>query len=201
MKVNNASTLTQVAEQRTPTRIRDIVVNSASNKAYALLGGREVNVVEGINTATAVFSGQEPVDAAVNPTTGRECLSNSNSASVSVIVGSVSAPVRNDFNGDSFPDVLAHDFSGVLWLYPGNGPGGWLQRGQVGQGWNAMTAMIAPGDFNGDSKADLVARDSAGTMWLYLGNGKAVGSRASKWGRDGRHERNRTHQLLRRRLW
>lgn len=170
--VIDASTLTQTAELRTPTRIRDIVVNSASNKAYALLGGRGVTVVDGDNTATALFSGQEPSDAAVNPTTGRVYVSNSNSASVSVIDGSVAAPVRNDFNGDSFPDVLARDASGVLWLYPGNGSGGWLQRVQVGQGWNVMTAMIAPGDFNGDSNADLLARDTAGTMWLYPGNGK-----------------------------
>ncbi|MFK0002133.1 S8 family peptidase, partial [Paenarthrobacter sp. NPDC090522] len=31
-----------------------------------------------------------------------------------------------DFNGDGNSDVLARDTNGVLWLYPGNGSGGWL---------------------------------------------------------------------------
>ncbi|WP_374956263.1 FG-GAP repeat domain-containing protein [Arthrobacter sp. MYb23] len=47
-----------------------------------------------------------------------------------------------DFNGDGHSDVLARDTSGTLWLYPGNGTGGWLSRVQAGQGWNAMTAVL-----------------------------------------------------------
>jgi hypothetical protein len=47
-----------------------------------------------------------------------------------------------DFNGDARPDVLARDSSGNLWLYPGNGAGGWLTRSRVGQGWSGYT--LAP---------------------------------------------------------
>lgn len=76
-----------------------------------------------------------------------------------------------DFNGDGKSDVLARDTNGVLWLYPGNGSGGWLPAKQVGSGWNVMTAIEASGDFNGDGKADVIARDSKGVLWLYPGNG------------------------------
>ncbi|MGO4435931.1 YncE family protein, partial [Paenarthrobacter sp. RAF9] len=118
VQVIDPATKTQVAQLRTPTRIRDILVNSAGNKAYALLSGRGVTVVDGDNRFSAVFSGQDPLDAAVNPNTGKVYVSNNGSASVSVIDGSVAAPPRNDFNSDSFADVLARDLSGALWLYP-----------------------------------------------------------------------------------
>ncbi|MFF1831767.1 S8 family serine peptidase [Paenarthrobacter sp. NPDC058040] len=76
-----------------------------------------------------------------------------------------------DFNGDGKSDVLARDTNGVLWLYPGNGAGGWLPAKQVGSGWNVMTAIESVGDFNGDGKADVIARDTKGVLWLYPGNG------------------------------
>ncbi|WP_353712890.1 S8 family serine peptidase [Arthrobacter sp. K5] len=76
-----------------------------------------------------------------------------------------------DFNGDGKADVLARENSGFLWLYPGNGSGGWLARKQVGSGWNGFTSLVAPGDFNGDRRADVLARDTTGGMWLYPGNG------------------------------
>ncbi|MFP3461270.1 S8 family serine peptidase [Arthrobacter globiformis] len=76
-----------------------------------------------------------------------------------------------DFNGDGKADVLARENSGILWLYPGNGAGGWLARKQVGSGWNGFTLLVAPGDFNGDRRADVLARDASGAMWLYPGNG------------------------------
>ncbi|MHA7142246.1 FG-GAP repeat domain-containing protein [Arthrobacter sp. Sr33] len=77
-----------------------------------------------------------------------------------------------DFNGDGRVDLLARDkANGYLWLYPGNGTGGWLPRSRVGHGWNSMTAVMSPGDFNGDRTADVLARDSRGILWLYPGNG------------------------------
>jgi hypothetical protein len=79
--------------------------------------------------------------------------------------------VWKDFNTDGKSDVLARDSSGALWLYPGNGTGGWLSRSVVGSGWNVMTAILSPGDFNGDGTADVLARDSSGNLWLYPGNG------------------------------
>jgi serine protease len=77
-----------------------------------------------------------------------------------------------DLNGDRKSDVLARDNSGALWLYPGNGSGGWLARVKSGTGWNGMTAIIAPGDFNGDGRADVLARDGSGALWLFPGNGR-----------------------------
>ncbi len=77
-----------------------------------------------------------------------------------------------DVNGDGTADVLARQAStGDLWLYPGNGRGGWLPRARVGAGWNSMTALDSPGDFNGDRTPDVLARDAAGTLWLYARNG------------------------------
>ncbi len=76
-----------------------------------------------------------------------------------------------DFDGDGKSDVLARDSGGVLWLYPGNGSGGWLAARKVGAGWNAMTSIESPGDFNGDGKMDVIARDANGLLWLYPGNG------------------------------
>jgi hypothetical protein len=51
-----------------------------------------------------------------------------------------------DFNGDARVDVLARArATGELWLYPGNGRGGWLPRVRVGTGWNGMSALLGPG--------------------------------------------------------
>ncbi|WP_246669931.1 FG-GAP-like repeat-containing protein [Arthrobacter zhaoguopingii] len=77
-----------------------------------------------------------------------------------------------DFNGDGQVDLLAREAAtGFLWLYPGNGKGGWLPRARVGYGWNVLTALMSPGDLNGDRAADVVGRDSQGNLRLYLGNG------------------------------
>jgi len=77
----------------------------------------------------------------------------------------------NDFNSDGHPDVLSSDSAGQLFLYPGNGTGGWLPRIGYSHGWNAMTALLVPGDFDGDGHADLMSRDSTGYLRLYSGNG------------------------------
>jgi hypothetical protein len=79
------------------------------------------------------------------------------------------APQGRD--ADGFPDVLARDGAGNLWMYPGNGTGGWLPQRQVGTGWNVMSELTVPGDFNGDAFSDVLARDAAGYLWMYPGNG------------------------------
>lgn len=95
-------------------------------------------------------------------------------ASRTVQIGTtVTAPYRKvqDFNGDGRPDVVSRDSSGTLWLYRGNGTGGFLARTKVGTGWNSMTSIVSSGDFNNDRKADIVARSSTGLLYLYKGNG------------------------------
>ncbi|WP_190242994.1 chitobiase/beta-hexosaminidase C-terminal domain-containing protein [Arthrobacter globiformis] len=76
-----------------------------------------------------------------------------------------------DFNGDSKADLISTDTSGRLWLYPGDGRGGFAPRKQAGAGWNIMTSVVSAGDTNSDGKADLVARDAAGRLWHYPGSG------------------------------
>ncbi|MFP3600160.1 hypothetical protein, partial [Chryseobacterium sp. SIMBA_029] len=46
-----------------------------------------------------------------------------------------------DFNGDSKPDVLARA-GDVLWLYPGDGAGGFGTRIQVSTGWSLLTQLF-----------------------------------------------------------
>ena len=76
-----------------------------------------------------------------------------------------------DFSGDGNPDLLARDRSGGLWLYRGNGLGGWLGSKKVGVGWGSFTAVISAGDFDVNGTKDVFARDSSGRLWLYAGNG------------------------------
>jgi hypothetical protein len=95
-------------------------------------------------------------------------------ASRTVQIGTtVTAPTTRlqDFNSDGKADLVSRDTAGVLWLYRGNGTGGFLAKTKIGTGWNSMTAIISTGDFNGDRKADVVARTSTGLLYLYKGNG------------------------------
>jgi hypothetical protein len=79
-----------------------------------------------------------------------------------------------DLSGDGKPDVLARQRStGYLWIYRGNGRGGWLPRVRAGTGWNVFNAIVGPGDLTGDGTADVLARQpSNGYLWLYPGNGR-----------------------------
>jgi hypothetical protein len=80
---------------------------------------------------------------------------------------------NNDFTGDGNADVVSRDANGRLYVYPGNGSGGWKARIAYGTGWNAYTAILAPGDWDGDGFADLMARDKSGYLYLYSGDGES----------------------------
>ena len=79
-----------------------------------------------------------------------------------------------DFSGDGKRDLLARDADGLLFMYRGNGRGGFVtgQREQIGSGWGGFTALLAPGDWSGDGKPDLLARTSEGALLMYRGNGR-----------------------------
>jgi hypothetical protein len=77
-----------------------------------------------------------------------------------------------DFNGDGTVDVLAKDKAGRLFLYGGNGSGGWLAPRQVGQGWNVLGKIGSAGDFNRDGFADIHGVNSAGELLMYYGDGR-----------------------------
>jgi DNA-binding beta-propeller fold protein YncE len=178
IKVVDGATMTESANLVTASQVQTIVVNPSTNKIYATMDVRGVVIIEGRdNSTSALYTGWDPVSAAINPRNNKVYVVNTADSAfqaaqftVAVIDGSAKKPLKNDYNGDGKADILARDTAGVLWLYPGNGSGGWLPRVQVGQGWNVMTALIAPGDFDGDGNADVLARDSAGLLWFYPRN-------------------------------
>ena len=44
-----------------------------------------------------------------------------------------------DFDGDGFDDVMGRDRSGRLWIYPGDGNGGWRSQSLIGTGWSGLS--------------------------------------------------------------
>ena len=78
-----------------------------------------------------------------------------------------------DFTGDGAMDVIARTPSGVLYLYRGNGIGGWTgTRVNIGHGWTTYSKIIGIRDFNNDGRADLIGITSSGRFVFYPGNGK-----------------------------
>lgn len=78
-----------------------------------------------------------------------------------------------DFDGDRRTDVVARDGDGSLWLYRGDGAGGWRTGNAelIGTGWQVFDTLSYAGDFDGDRRPDLIARKSDGTLWLYPTDG------------------------------
>ena len=91
-----------------------------------------------------------------------------------------------DFSGDHRPDVIGRKANGELWLYVGNGSGGWAASGRrIGTGWGNFNAFMTTRDFSGDGKNDILARTSSGEIWLFRGNGAggwAAAGKAIGWG-------------------
>ncbi|MFG2642436.1 FG-GAP repeat domain-containing protein [Streptomyces sp. NPDC048370] len=79
-----------------------------------------------------------------------------------------------NLGGSAVGDLVARDKAGVLWLYQGNGRGGFATRVKVGTGWQIYDKIAAGGDLNGDGRPDLVATDKAGALWLYKSTGSAT---------------------------
>ncbi len=80
-----------------------------------------------------------------------------------------------DFDEDGHPDVLARKPDGTIWLYRGNGRGGFIQGGtQIDSQWNQVVEISASGDFDGDGHADVMARKPDGTLWLFSGVGNGT---------------------------
>ncbi len=78
-----------------------------------------------------------------------------------------------DFDGDGHPDLIGRARDGAVYLYRGNGVGGWrLPRTTVATGWKQYTALTSPGDFNGDGRSDVLARSADGRLWMIPGDGR-----------------------------
>ena len=77
-----------------------------------------------------------------------------------------------DWNGDGNSDLLARRRSdNTLWLYPGNGTGGFLTPTKIGAGWGSMSSFDPTGDFDLNGTVDFIARRTDGALLLYRGNG------------------------------
>jgi Zn-dependent metalloprotease len=77
-----------------------------------------------------------------------------------------------DFSGDGIPDILAIKGNGEMYLYRGNGLGGFSGSGtRIGRGWGVFVKLLSAGDFNGDGKSDVLGIKSNGQLYLYRGNG------------------------------
>src|SRR5690606_12463630 len=77
------------------------------------------------------------------------------------------------FWGGAAKDLVAREeATGRLYIYHGNGRGGFVGKTPLGLGWGAMSEVLTPGDFNGDGHQDIIAVEKAtGLMWFYPGNG------------------------------
>jgi len=78
-----------------------------------------------------------------------------------------------DFTGDARSDVMRVTPTGDLYLYRGNGRGGFAGSGaKIGTGWGMFVTGFSPGDFTGDGRSDVLAVRSNGGLYLYRGNGR-----------------------------
>jgi hypothetical protein len=76
-----------------------------------------------------------------------------------------------DMTGDGVPDLVANDNDGRLWLFPGNGTGGFLPRFEMSNGWYVINEIAGGGDYTGDGKDDLIGRTTTGDLYIYPGPG------------------------------
>jgi hypothetical protein len=77
-----------------------------------------------------------------------------------------------DFSGDAKADLMSVTSAGDLYLYPGDGLGGYAAEGtRLSAGWGIYTTELSAGDFTGDAKTDILAITTSGDLYLHRGNG------------------------------
>ncbi|MDQ3615950.1 MAG: FG-GAP-like repeat-containing protein [Actinomycetota bacterium] len=81
----------------------------------------------------------------------------------------------SDFDGDGNNDLVARtESTRALFLYPGDGHGGFSTRRRLSSEWN-YNRTLGVGDLDGDGTFDLAARNRAGTLDLFSGTSAALG--------------------------
>ena len=85
----------------------------------------------------------------------------------------VNATAAQDWSGDGRADIVAPTRDGTLWLYRGNGAGGFSgAKTAIGSGWNGRDQIRMVGNWDNLAGTDIIARDpGTGALWLYSGNG------------------------------
>ncbi|MFE5791917.1 hypothetical protein ACFQ8C_04980, partial [Streptomyces sp. NPDC056503] len=59
-----------------------------------------------------------------------------------------------DIAGSAHADLIARDQAGALWLYQGNGNGGFAGRVAIGGGWQTYDQISGGSDYTGDGRPD-----------------------------------------------
>jgi SpoIID/LytB domain protein len=84
------------------------------------------------------------------------------------------------WNQDPNPDLLDIHTDGTLWLYAGDGQGGFASPVNLGSGWAGYTLVVGVGDVTGDGLSDLLARGPDTTLYIIPGDGHGTwGARRS----------------------
>ncbi|MEA2245144.1 MAG: serine protease, partial [Solirubrobacteraceae bacterium] len=80
-----------------------------------------------------------------------------------------------DFSGDGKPDILARDANGLLFVYRGNGGGGFItgQREQIGSGWGSLGSPLLAWDPPRPAPPPPPAAPAAAPPGVPLTNGNA----------------------------
>ncbi len=77
-----------------------------------------------------------------------------------------------DWDRDGAADMIVRNSnSGALWLYRGNGQGGFAAPAKIAKGFKGVSLLAAVGDMTGDGWPDLMGQPSGGSMMIYPGNG------------------------------
>ncbi|WP_069385632.1 FG-GAP-like repeat-containing protein [Cellulosimicrobium cellulans] len=81
-----------------------------------------------------------------------------------------------DWLGTGAPGVIALQRStGQIWLYPGDGRGGFGTRVLLARGAQNLDRLVTPGHWSGGPNPDLIAREAGtGRLLLYPSNGGAL---------------------------
>jgi len=117
-------------------------------------------------TTTLSFTGTEDSGAATSFILDDLAVTAWNATASTVIFSPL------DFTGDAKPDVMRVTPTGDLYLYRGNGLGGFGAPGtKIGPGWGAFARVFSPGDFTGDGRSDVLAVKTNGDLYLYRGSG------------------------------